>query len=76
MGATLYQKDKKTNKQRKKSAFLKRNEEVFDTKLCTIINTLEIFIKETPNTSNMPITIFSDLQKAFQEIQYSTSYKN
>ena len=44
--------------------------------LWIVLNTLEIGIEETSNNSYMLVTIFSNLQKALQEVQRSTSYKN
>ena len=41
-----------------------------------MINFIEIAIEETSNNSYTPVTIFSDSQKALQEIQRSTSRKN
>ncbi len=40
------------------------------------LSALEIARDETSNTSNAPITIFSDSQKALREIQHPTSHKN
>lgn len=56
--------------------FLKKNEEVLDVELWVVLNALEIVIEETSNNSYTLMTIFSDLQIAFQEIQYSISRKN
>ena len=75
-GAAVCWRDKRTNRWREKSVFLGRNKEVLDAELWAIMDALEIAIEGTSNTSDPPITIFSDSQKAFQEIQHPASHKN
>lgn len=75
-GAAVCWKDKGTNRWREKIVFLGRNKEVLDAELWAILSALEIARDETFNTSNAPITIFSDSQKDLQEIQHPAAHKN
>ena len=60
---------------KEKSIFLKKNKEILDAELWAIWKALEIALKETRNTKNIPVTVFCDLQKALKEIKRSLSCK-
>lgn len=60
----------------RESIFLGRNKEVLDAELWAILSALEIAGDEIFDSSNTPITIFSDSEKALREIQRPASHKN
>ena len=73
--AAVCWKDKLLDRWKEKNIFLEKNKEILDAELWAIWKALEISLKETANTKNIPVTVFCDLQKALKEIKRPPSWK-
>lgn len=72
-GAGVVWKDLRTNKWQQKRHYLGTRKEPYDAELWALSDALEIAIKETRNTHNMTISIFTDSKAAMEYIRVAKS---